>query len=145
VSTGFYNFAPSGTTNPMPEGVAAALSMARAYGTDPEFGSGGTRPRASDRGRVYLAPLCGNASACFDTDPTTKRTRLSSSFANVLLVALKKLAADALSAAIPYVLATWSKKTATAGAVTQAWVDDRPDYQRRRTDQSTLRYAETIP
>jgi hypothetical protein len=28
----------------------------------------------------------------------------------------------------------WSRKDATVNLITELWMDDRPDYQRRRTD-----------
>jgi hypothetical protein len=140
--------------NVMPEGVCAALSFQSPYGTDPEFGPGldmfgvpnprATRPRSSDRGRIYVGPLVmGNPN--FTADATTKRTKLSSLLATVLLAALKKLAHDALALTGSWALSQWSEKNSVVKAITSMWMDDRPDYQRRRADQSGIRYTGVIP
>src|SRR5262249_44391393 len=55
-----FNIATTGATNPLPNEVAAVVSLRAAYGTDPEH-NGTLRPRADDRGRFYFGPLDGTA------------------------------------------------------------------------------------
>jgi len=159
VSDVFYTCLIPAPGQPMPEGVAAALSFRSDYGTDPEFGPpalmrfsvnprtdvdppGPTRPRARDRGRIYVGPLSPTP---FQYTATTNRTSFTSQFMNDLILAFKNVAASALSAAVSYYLSQWSEKNQLVKALTNLWVDDRPDYQRRRSDQSTTRTTATIP
>ena len=144
--------APSGT--PYAEGVCACLDYQRAYGTDVEFGPAGsaittppdivadygaaathlgkTRPRSRDRGRWYIGPLNSTA---VGYDATTYRVKFQTTFINDLLKAAAALSADVSDGSgNSYVLQQWSRKNASIGLVTEFWTDDRPDYQRRRSD-----------
>lgn len=130
------------STSVMPEGVAGALSFARAYGTDPEFVRDPTthkviaRPRMRDRGRFFIGPL--NATAMIQ-DATTRRTKLSSVFMTDVQRALISIENISGTVGLTGSIRHWSKKKADVQPIVQSWVDDRPDYQRRRSDQSTVR------
>ena len=152
-----------GTVGPMPEGVSACISYQSAYGTDVEFGpssaiptppdiiadygasathTGRTRPRSRDRNRLYLGPLNTNA---FANEATTNRTIFSTAFITDCLAALFALG-DISEAGTPtWALRVWSRRDAAVKLVTEAWMDDRPDYQRRRSDPSSLRTFKAMP
>jgi hypothetical protein len=123
----------------LPGGVAACLSYRGGYGTDVEFAPH-ARPRSSDRGRIYLGPL--NTTAITD-EPVTKRTILSSDFvANVIGNFIGALTTGLfLDPASPagqtnqsWGVQQWSRKLLRLKDVFSVWMDDRPDYQRRRSD-----------
>lgn len=119
---------------PMPEGVAGTLSFRSDYGSDPEF-LGHTRPRATHRNRIYL-PVGAQA---LSNDATTKRTTLGTNWFTALNTWLPLIATigDVVGGTgNTWKWVQWSKKAARVLNIIQAWADDRPDYQRRRTDPS---------
>jgi hypothetical protein len=126
----------------MPEGVAAALSYRSDYGTSVEFVRDPIthkvtgRPRARHRARVYLGPLNKNG---FISDPSTGRTKLNSNIMGDFLHAFQNARHITDSASNAWRLMQWSEKDALTRDPVLAWMDDRPDYQRRRADQSTTR------
>lgn len=115
-------------TDGLPNEVSACLSYQRLYGTDVEFGSGGTRPRARDRGRMYLPPLSG---ITLTQDATTKEQRFDNGFLDVLTQAASDQLHDAMLAD-DWIWVQFSHTTWTHDAVTRCWVDNAPDIQRRR-------------
>lgn len=121
--------AGAGSTS-IPEGVAATLSIRADYGTDVEFGPG-TRPRARDRNRIYLGPLQLPA---FAEDSTTHRCTLKSTFVADVLAKAVYLSASIDLGGDNWVWQVWSRKNAATKVPIQAWMDNRPDYQRRRSD-----------
>lgn len=123
---------PDATAPAYPEGVAATISFRADYGTDVEFGTG-TRPRARDRNRVYLGPLNG---AAFVNDGTTNRCKFSTSFINDCLFQMVGFSSTIGTEPDSWNLRQWSRKNALTKICTEAWMDDRPDYQRRRSDPS---------
>lgn len=134
--------APS-PAGPMPEGVCGVLSYHSDFGSDEEFApGGGGRPRQTHRNRTYIGPLLSNG---FALDSTTQRTKLSTTFMNGVIAAFKALATTITVESVNWLLGQWSKKTARVLPVTGGWVDDRPDYQRRRSDQSAVRTVFTVP
>jgi len=44
-----------------------------------------------------------------------------------------------------WTLGVWSRKNAQIKALSACYIDDRPDYQRRRADQGAARYTQTLP
>jgi len=114
---------------PLPNETSAVISIRADYGTDPEHG-GTTRPRADDRGRVYVGPFCTGAS-------DTVTTPLGPSYA-VVAAGLVTAMTDAISAlkgnasGHGFDLAIWSRKTATMKPVIFKSVDNSFDTQRRR-------------
>lgn len=122
--------APDATS--LPDEVSAVVTYARAYGSDVEFGTH-TRPRARDRGRVFVG--CLGASA-IDTDATTKECYLASAF----ITALAHAGADLITNSAPTgAWSQWSRVNASVAPVTNGWVDDRPDTQRRRAPLARVR------
>lgn len=113
-----------------PEGVAATLSFRADYGTDVEFGSH-ARPRARDRNRVYIGPLNSNA---FGSDGVTQRCLLNASFENDCRRALVALSNTIDISGLDWNLRVWSRVNAAVKIPTECWMDNRPDYQRRRSD-----------
>lgn len=135
----------SSATTAIPEGVAAVLSFRRDYGTDVEFirDSAGKvigRPRGQDRGRIFFGPLDPTALA---RQATTLRCTLSNPFMTDIGKAWDSISTFSDSASAAWHLAQWSRKKASAADIVQVWIDDRPDYQRRRSDQSVIR--STLP
>ena len=117
--------------NSLPEGVAATVSFRADYGTDVEFGPG-TRPRSRDRNRVYIGPL---ANVSTENDPTSFRCRFKAQFITDCLAALFDLSSSVTDdTGNEWVLQVWSRKNAATKLPTTGWMDDRPDYQRRRSD-----------
>jgi hypothetical protein len=135
-------------SNPIPDGCCAALSYRADYGTAPEFVRDPVthkvtaRPRSRYRSRSYFGPVAVHSLL---TDSTTKRTKFSSTFLNDALLALKGIARLTDAASNIWQLVVHSKKDATVRPAIAAWADDRPDYQRRRADQSSVRNGINIP
>lgn len=147
INSGTYALSGMGApTQPMPEGVAAVLSFRRDYGTDVEFIRDPVthkviaRPRGQDRGRMYLGPLNYTN---MELAPTTNRTRFLASFCNGIIAQLNASLTITDSGSNVWKFSHWSKKKASVANVVQIWADDRPDYQRRRTDQSAVKYQFT--
>lgn len=119
------------SSNNLPAEVAIAITLQAAYGTDVEFG-GGTRPRARDRGRVYIGPLTNGV---FATDGTTGQVTVDPVVQDNFARAAKDLG---LMAGGP-VLAVWSRANASLKNVSNVWVDNDFDVQRRRSARATSR------
>lgn len=150
-SSGYTLTSPTGS-NALPEGVACCLNFQSDYGIDVEFGPSGsiptpadiiadygaasthtgkTRPRARDRNRIYIGPL--NASAT--QNASTGRCQFTSQFITDVLAALFSLSGTISDGSgNSYNLRQWSRRNASCKIPTEAWCDDRPDYQRRRAD-----------
>lgn len=102
------------TANQLPAQLAAVIT----YQGTPVSGE----PQARKRGRIYVGPLASNALT--GSDGT-----LASAFVTVLRTAAGALAseADTVAAWIVY-----SRTANTASVVTDGWVDNKTDTQRRR-------------
>jgi hypothetical protein len=122
----------------LPAEVATCLSFHSAYGSDVEFGVG-SRPRARDRGRVYIGPLNG---ASINIEGTTHRAIVGTEIRDALIHA-----AQAMRAALaPDILwCTWSRKAARVGPVTHCSVDDAFDTQRRRGERALSAVGLDLP
>lgn len=127
----------SGAGQELPSELAVCLSFNALYGTDPEFGPlvGGarSRPRARDRGRIYLGPLHFGLGV-FDATQgevrvsTTARTDIKNS-----AVTLRDSANSAWG--------VWSRANGVIEPVSAVWVDDAFDVQRRRGVKASARTA----
>lgn len=129
VTWSFTGGSPISQSNHEPAGLAAALSYRADYGFDIEFGTG-ARPRAQDRGRVYL-PI-GRGALAVDTG--TGRSKLTSAFITDATHAGKALAQPVTVSGDVYQWRQWSRKKQLPQAIVEFWMDDEPDYQRRRAD-----------
>lgn len=133
----------------VPEGVSGVISYNSDYGTDPEFVRDPVthkvtaRPKATHRGRMYL-PLGLTA---LSKEATTNRSIIHPSFISAAHLLTSSLAtvAETTAPSNTWVWCQWSKKMSRALVVLNAWVDDRPDYQRRRTDQGQRGTIWTVP
>jgi hypothetical protein len=140
----------------MPEGVCAVLGMQAAYGTDVEFGTaapiptppdivadfgaasthtGRPRLRARDRGRIYFGPL---ASTALTTEAGTARAVLSAQFQTDIKKAAFALADVSISSTPTWAMRVWSRRNAGVKLIDHFRTADRPGYQRRRVDPSTI-------
>lgn len=146
IAGGSFTLGASAGVGPVPDGAAAAVSWRADYGADVEFagprgeGLGGTRPRARDRNRCYFGPL---DALSLGVDPGTGRTKFVPPFTNDIVLAVQAFAGPL--GAPGWVLRAWSRKNKSTKPVTLIWFDDRPDYQRRRSDQSTQRVTVAGP
>lgn len=128
-----WTLAASGQTDGAPSGVAAAISYRADYGTDVEFGPH-TRPRARDRARLYIGPL--TRTTPFNSDSVTKRCIFDGTFITDALAALFNLSESVDTSGNDWALQVWSRVNAGTKLPTEGWMDNRPDYQRRRSDPS---------
>jgi hypothetical protein len=132
---------PGAVTN-LPSGVCAAITLQAPYGTDVEFGPG-TRPRARDRGRIYFGPLANSATA---NEAVTNRPILTAAFRTDLTALIKKINVHTTAPhSVVYNLGVWSRKNGAMKSLQETWIDDRPDYQRRRDDQGATRTVVGLP
>lgn len=130
ISTTTWTITTTGTAS-LPSEIAAALTFHSNYGSDVEFAGDGSRPRARDRGRVYIGPLSTTA---VGTDGTTHEVYLVSGFITALCQTAARLRDDAAT-----VWSQWSRAAAEVNPVTAGWVDDAPDIQRRRGTKARAR------
>lgn len=114
---------------PLPTEVAAAITFHSDYGSDPEFAPG-TRPRARDRGRVYIGPL---TQSVVDNNAPVNRPFVSQSTRETLVTQAAALRDDSATT-----WCVWSRAAAALKAVTKIWVDDAFDSQRRRGEKATV-------
>lgn len=122
---------PGGTNTPMPEEVAMCLSFHSAYDQVAEFGSH-TRPRARDRGRVFVGPLTVLA---MGLDAGTGQSRP----AGIIPVTIAQAATRLCDPTSTALWSVWSRKNAALTSVVGGWVDNAWDTQRRRGYKPTSR------
>jgi len=145
IYTHSYTAGPGGSLYYLPEGVCAVITLQAPYGTDVEFGPGTpptTRPRARDRGRIYFGPVNQRA---ISAESGTNRSVIGATCAGDLTKWIKAINVHTVGSGGQYQLGVWSRKNAAVKPLTEVWVDDRPDYQRRRTDQGVIRYSLPLP
>lgn len=118
-------------TNGYPDEVAICVSFHSAFGADVEFGGGGTRPRARDRGRIYLGPLNRD---CGAQHITTKELQVDSQVATDIASSAGALLGDP-----DYTWCVWTRAGAGLKPVTAGWVDNAFDTQRRRGQAPSVR------
>lgn len=127
IATGTWTLTATGAFNLPPE-LAICLTFHSAYGSDVEFGAGGSRPRARDRGRVYIGPLSTGAFST-SSPPVVATNPLAT-----IPAAAARLRDDANT-----VWAQWSRAASEVNPVAAGWVDNAPDVQRRRGLVATAR------
>lgn len=115
----------------LPAEVAAVLTYRSPYFSDVEF-SPGARPRSRHRGRLYIGPLTASA---LTLDSTTKRAYVTAGFRTTMKDAASALATLGGTA----IWGQWSRKAALVRIVTDGWVDDAFDIQRRRGEDPITR------
>lgn len=120
----------TGGTVDLPSEVCITLTFHSDYGTTPEFGPGGIRPRARHRGRLYIGPL----TTLGLISNTASGPSVSGAALDTFAGAATALMADATTQ-----WCQWSRKDALFRPVTGGWIDDAPDTQRRRGEAPTLR------
>lgn len=114
----------------LPTEVACALSFHSEYNFDVEFGPH-TRPRARDRGRIYVGPL---SQGVIDYDLTTFQPKVIFLLRDTLNSAAQALWAE--TQVITTRWAVWSRKAARTSEVIGSSVDDAFDIQRRRGERA---------
>lgn len=132
IATFNWGLSATGAGVSLPDQIACALSMHSNYGTDVEFGVGGTRPRARDRGRVFIGPL---DSGTIVSDATTNEPKMLPLFSQTLADAASRLLTEQPGWSV------WSRRDAALKTITGGWVDNRPDVQRRRAQLATSRIS----
>jgi hypothetical protein len=74
-------------------------------------------------------------------ESATNRAIIPSGVANDYIQFVGKVANLDGTGGITWQLCVWSRKNAGVKPVQTTWVDDRPDYQRRRADQGVVKYS----
>lgn len=117
-------------STPYTNGVCMALTHKAYYNTDTEYGPG-TRPRSRDRGRIYFGPLASQAidQTTGNVAPIVRATTRTDACAAMTALAAVNVASGSGIAAY---WSVWSRKSGVAKTVVGGWVDERPDYQRKR-------------
>lgn len=126
------NLGAGGSATNLPAEVAVCLSFAAAFGSDVEFAPG-TRPRARDRGRIFIGPL--NVGAIAAASPGRVIP------VNTLQIALIESARFLKTNPSVGDWAIWSRKQAAVKIVDNFWVDDAMDTQRRRGERPLARLS----
>lgn len=119
----------SASSSGLPSEVACAITLYADYLGDVEFGAG-TRPRARDRGRLFIGPLNLNAQTT-----AIGRTRPDPGMVTDLAESAARLARAPMGPN----LVVWSRRSATVKPVTRVSVDDAFDTQRRRGIEPTAK------
>lgn len=119
----------NGVSDNEPSEIAIALSFAADFGVDVEFAPG-ARPRARDRGRVYVGPITSQAK-----DFTAVQAPIvSPSGLTTVSKAGRALIDDPNTEWV-----VWSRTAAAVKPVTSCWVDNAFDVVRRRGEAATAR------
>lgn len=108
--------------NPLPSEVAMCLSF---------YGSVNAPTR---RGRLFIGPL---VPSIMEVDSTTKRVAVAQLARDTLKATALKHIADTAAANVQWCV--FSRKNQLAHIVTNGWVDDAVDIQRRRGEDATTR------
>jgi hypothetical protein len=148
VAQGTWTVPTISTTGPWPEGSSVCLSFRADYGTDPEFVRDPVthkvthRPRANKRNRMYIPINAGCA-----TTNTNNASQVNPTMASDLL----QMAASAANQSDSttgtgntWKWKVWSVAKGLIYDVVLAWVGNRLDYQRRRSDQDSTRQIAAI-
>lgn len=126
-----FNVPVNAFPNPgLPSELSVCCSFHTAYASDPEF-LGTTRPRARDRGRIYIGPM---ATTCIDYD-TGGRPKVKDTVRSTIAEAAIKLRDT-----VGHAWSVWSRAKGTVEPVVAGWVDDAWDVQRRRGEEATERW-----
>jgi len=147
VDAGNWTLPTAGPGTGYVEGVAVAFSYQAEYGSDVEFAPG-ARPRSRDRNRHYLGPL---SSTAITAGTVSSRALVSTGFISDALANLAGayyVNSSGISRTLSvgdWQLSQWSRKNALMKPVVELWVDDRPDYQRRRSDAPGRKTSLLVP
>lgn len=120
---------PGGGGSPLPSELAVVLSYHADFTGIPEHGPH-TRPRSRYRGRLYIGPM---ASSTLASDSTTHRASVAQNVRETIAAG-----AGHFSSLEP-TWSVWSRKDATMRQITQGYVDDAWDVQRRRGEDPIAR------
>jgi hypothetical protein len=132
----------AGAVTNLPDGCCGAITLQAPYGTDVEFAPG-TRPRARDRGRIYYGPL--NNSAVVN-EAVTNRPILTTGFRTDMTHWIKAINVHTSAPhTVVWNLGVWSRKNGAMKSLQETWIDDRPDYQRRRSGPGVTRTVLGLP
>lgn len=123
---------------PLPSEVAVCLSYNADYGADAEF-LPLSRPRARDRGRVFVGPL---NDAAITEDTADHRAKIQPTFMDTLGAAGARLMARVSGGDGSW--SVWSRKNAAVKNIVNVSVDNAFDTQRRRGEKASLRNNYTV-
>ncbi len=119
-------FTATGTTSPIPTEVAAVIS----FQGDPFPGM----PQARRRGRIYLGCIPSQA---MDLSAASQYPRFSNTAVAGLAAAADSLRTTVDALGVRWTV--WSPTDGLASVITNGWVDNSPDTQRRRSVDPTAR------
>jgi hypothetical protein len=126
----------------VPEGDSVVITMQAPYGTDVEFAPG-MRPRARDRGRLYFGPVSANA---YTPEGVTNRCLITTTCRGDLTKWIKAINVYTSSPhTVVWNLGVWSRKNAAMKSLQEVWIDDRPDYTRRRAGKAATKTVLGLP
>jgi hypothetical protein len=125
-----WSLGPVALGNGLPNECCGVLSYRTAYGTDPEH-SGTTRPRASDRGRLYIGPITDAATALVTAPDGTRFPQLSTGFMTAMSEQAELLFTT--GGTDTWIWSVWSRKEQLFKSVVDYANDQYIDTQRRRS------------
>jgi len=117
------NLTAPGNVTPLPSECAIVLSFHASYGLDVEFAPG-ARPRARDRGRIFLGPLNLGCQVTSANSNSIVSAQCMSDIANAAKTLRDGSATTRWS--------VWSRRNQRMTAITTVSVDEAMDSQRRR-------------
>lgn len=122
-----------GPANNLPSEVAVCLSFAG----DPSP----SMPAGRRRGRIFLGPLRSTA-----MDQTANHPRVGDNLTLTGIQTMVRLYEDTTgSPAVPWVWSVWSRTASVMVPITNGWVNNEPDTQRRRQPRPTARSTWAAP
>lgn len=143
VDGGNFTLTGPGASSMVAEGLAACVSYRAQYGADVEYGPH-VRPRARDRNRRYVGPL--NSNALILVFSGSNRVTVAPNVCTDLLANTKQVEVITSTGfgigfgPDQWNLQVWSKTGGFVKPVYEYWMDDRPDYQRRRSDDNGTKH-----
>lgn len=130
IETVFWQLEPAGSPTSFPSELAVCLSFQAAQ----QSGS----PQARRRGRIYLGPLTQAVGVTTGGQPT----RVATTPRDVFRTAALQLASSTTSAGVPWCV--YSRTDGVVRPITNGWIDDDFDVQRRRGPEPTDRTTWTL-
>lgn len=143
-----FTLGASASASDLPAGVCVCFGLRGDYGTDIEHGAnatlpstdsaidqgapathtGRTRPRARDRGRFYLGPLCGSGTLGTGSALATQLLDDAEIAVNGAIQTHNTVSANQFNVVV------WSRRNASVMPATFFYVNENFAYQRRRAD-----------
>lgn len=120
---------PGGGGSPLPSELAVVLSYHADFTGVPEHAPG-ERPRSRYRGRLYIGPM---ASSALGADSTSHRPYVAQNVRETIAAGAARLSQLEPSWSV------WSRKDSQLRQITQGYVDDAWDVQRRRGEEPVAR------